>query len=40
VPPPKQFGPDDIAPVGKPEQPLKFRSSDDAIDGKARTDHR
>jgi hypothetical protein len=39
VPPPKQFGPDDIAPVGKPEQPLKFRSPVDAIDGKARTDH-
>ena len=39
VPPPKRFGPDDIAPVGKPELPLKYRSPDDAIDGKARKDH-
>jgi len=39
VPPPKRFGPDDVAPIGKPDTPLKYRSPDDAIDGKARTDH-
>ncbi len=39
-PPPKKFGPDDIAPIGKPEAPLKYRSLDDALDGKSRADHR
>ncbi|HET6165044.1 MAG TPA: peptidylprolyl isomerase [Planctomycetota bacterium] len=39
VPPPKTFGPDDVAPLGKPDTPLKHRSSDDASDNKARTDH-
>ena len=34
VPPLKQFGPDDIAPIGKPDTPLKQRSLDDAHDNK------
>lgn len=39
VPPAKKFGPEAIAPIGKPAEPLPFRSPDDAIDGKARKDH-
>jgi hypothetical protein len=34
VPPPKQFGPDDVAPVGKPDTPLKVRHVEDAKDDK------
>ena len=39
VPPAKRFGPDDVAPAGQPDAPLKYRSPDDAHDGKPRTDH-
>ena len=39
VPPAKRYGPDDIAPVGKPEAPLKYRSPDEKLDNKSRTDH-
>lgn len=39
VPPLTNFGPDDIAPVGKPDAPLKQRSLDDSRDNKPRGDH-
>jgi hypothetical protein len=39
VPPLKTFGPDDIAPIGKPDTPLKQRSLDDEHDNKPKSDH-
>lgn len=39
VPPLTTFGPDDIAPIGKPDTPLKQRSLDDAHDNQPKGDH-
>jgi hypothetical protein len=39
VPPLATFGPDDIAPIGKPDTPLKERSLDDAHDNKPKGGH-
>jgi hypothetical protein len=39
VPPLTSFGPDDIAPIGQPDAPLKQRSLDDEHDNKPKSDH-
>jgi hypothetical protein len=39
VPPLTTYGPDDIAPIGKPDAPLKQRSLDDAHDNQPKSDH-